>query len=90
MNITVAAAEWIENASCRTHPEPDLWYPDNPGRSTEHFRAIKICRSCPVRDKCLEHALSNDERAGIWGGYGERRRRELRRTNYVNRNGSHQ
>lgn len=88
MQILVSSAEWIENALCRTHPEPDLWYPDNPGRSNEHFRAIAICRTCPVRENCLEHALSNDERTGIWGGYGERRRRKLRRTNSLISNGS--
>jgi WhiB family redox-sensing transcriptional regulator len=32
-----------------------------------------------VRDECLEFALDNDERFGIWGGLSERERRKLKR-----------
>jgi WhiB family redox-sensing transcriptional regulator len=31
-----------------------------------------------VRPDCLEYALRNDERFGIWGGKSERERRRLR------------
>lgn len=40
----------------------------------EHFTqmaeetAKTICSACPVRDKCRDTALVNDERWGIWGG----------------------
>jgi WhiB family transcriptional regulator, redox-sensing transcriptional regulator len=33
---------------------------------------------CPVRAGCLEYALANDERFGIWGGLSERERRRLK------------
>ena len=39
----------------------------------------KVCRSCEVRAECLEYALENDERFGIWGGLSERERRRLKR-----------
>jgi WhiB family redox-sensing transcriptional regulator len=31
-----------------------------------------------VRTQCLEFALANDERFGIWGGLSERERRRVR------------
>jgi WhiB family redox-sensing transcriptional regulator len=32
-----------------------------------------------VRNECLEYALVNGEKFGIWGGLSERERRRLRR-----------
>ena len=34
--------------------------------------AKTICTTCEVRGECLEYALQNDERFGIWGGLSER------------------
>ena len=43
---------------------------------TWHERAL-----CAQTDRaeCLEYALENDERFGIWGGLSERERRKLKR-----------
>ena len=41
--------------------------------------AKAICSTCPVREACLEHALSAREREGIWGGATERERRRILR-----------
>lgn len=38
-----------------------------------------MCATCEVREECLEYALANDERFGIWGGLSERERRKLKR-----------
>ena len=38
-----------------------------------------MCTSCEVRAECLDYALANDERFGIWGGLSERERRKLKR-----------
>jgi WhiB family redox-sensing transcriptional regulator len=32
-----------------------------------------------VREECLQYALDNSEKFGIWGGLSERERRRLRR-----------
>lgn len=39
--------------------------------------AKQICDACPVRRQCLEVALKNHERYGIWGGLSSRERKAL-------------
>ena len=51
-------------------------FPEKGGSTRE---AKRICLGCEVRDACLEYALANDERFGIWGGLSERERRRLKR-----------
>jgi WhiB family redox-sensing transcriptional regulator len=38
-----------------------------------------------VREDCLEYALANGEKFGIWGGLSERERRRLRRQRAMQR-----
>ena len=66
---------WERDAAC-LDAEPETFYPDKGGSTRE---AKRICESCPVRSECLEYALANDERFGIWGGLSERERRRLQR-----------
>lgn len=54
----------------------DIWFPEKGGSVAQ---AKAICRGCPVRVPCLEYALENGERHGIWGGKSERERRKLAR-----------
>ena len=39
--------------------------------------AKEVCELCGVRAACLEYALSNREKAGVWGGATERERRRI-------------
>ena len=55
---------------------PDLFFPER-GASTRE--AKEVCRGCVVREDCLEYALANGEKFGIWGGLSERERRKIRR-----------
>lgn len=55
----------------------DLWFPDDAGNWSPSI-AKAVCHRCPVEDECLEYALENDERWGIWGGTSEGERRLLR------------
>jgi WhiB family transcriptional regulator, redox-sensing transcriptional regulator len=66
---------WQENALC-AETDPEAFFPEKGGSTRE---AKKICTGCEVRAECLEFALANDERFGIWGGLSERERRRLRR-----------
>lgn len=65
---------WKNGAIC-AQVDPEAFFPEK-GGSTK--AAKKICLSCTVRQECLEEALANDERFGIWGGLSERERRKLR------------
>lgn len=66
---------WQDQAAC-LGMDPDLFFPER-GASTRDAKSI--CNSCPVRVDCLEYALANGEKFGIWGGMSERERRRIRR-----------
>ncbi len=69
------AMEWQERALC-AQTDPEAFFPEKGGSTRE---AKRICSGCEVRAECLEYALENDERFGIWGGMSERERRKQRR-----------
>lgn len=70
MDIMMSAAvgrgrhDWQERANC-LGVDPDLFFPER-GASTRE--AKEVCRGCVVREDCLEFALANGEKFGIWGG----------------------
>ena len=64
---------WRQRAACRG-VDPDVFYPVSDEEAEE---AKSICRVCPVREACLEYALANRERDGVWGGATERERRRM-------------
>jgi WhiB family redox-sensing transcriptional regulator len=66
---------WQESALC-AQTDPEAFFPEKGGSTRE---AKRICVGCDVRAECLEYALANDERFGIWGGLSERERRRLKR-----------
>ena len=66
---------WQTRANCMG-VDPDLFFPER-GQSTRE--AKEVCKGCVVREDCLEYALANGEKFGIWGGMSERERRRLRR-----------
>lgn len=39
--------------------------------------AVTLCNTCPVKAKCLEHALSTPEFYGVWGGSTEEQRLQM-------------
>lgn len=66
---------WQADALC-AQTDPEAFFPEKGGSTRE---AKRICEGCEVRSECLDYALENDERFGIWGGLSERERRKLRR-----------
>ncbi len=69
-------AAWVADAACRGM-NPTLFFPER-GHTAELAKAV--CRSCPVRCQCLDLAMINGERFGVFGGMSERERRKLRRS----------
>jgi WhiB family redox-sensing transcriptional regulator len=56
--------------------DPEVFFPE---RGSSPRDAKRVCGSCPVTGECLEWALANDVRFGVWGGRSEADRRRLRR-----------
>lgn len=81
--------DWRLSGRCRTSygEKTDLFFGDDSGpdaRKEQGRRGrIKIakahCNECIVRPECLQFALDNNEKYGIWGGMTERERRKLRK-----------
>jgi WhiB family redox-sensing transcriptional regulator len=69
------APDWKDQALC-AETDPEAFFPEKGGSTRE---AKKVCTSCEVRAECLDFALGNDERFGIWGGLSERERRRLKK-----------
>ncbi len=70
---------WMDLGLC-TQTDPEAFFPERGGSARA---AKRVCASCPVQEQCLEYALRNDERFGVWGGLSERERRRLKRERRV-------
>jgi WhiB family transcriptional regulator, redox-sensing transcriptional regulator len=81
--LQTPARAWQRQANCMG-VDPDLFFPER-GASTRE--AKEVCRGCVVREDCLEYALANGEKFGIWGGLSERERRKIRRRRALERRG---
>jgi WhiB family redox-sensing transcriptional regulator len=73
--LRVEPQPWYELAACRGR-DADCFFPEKGGSTRA---AKRICQTCVVQAECLEYALANDERFGIWGGMSERERRRLKK-----------
>ena len=69
----VPQGDWVLQALC-AQVDNEIFFPDKGGSTLEGKR---ICEQCPVAAECLDYALENNERFGIWGGLSERERRKL-------------
>lgn len=67
---------WQVDANC-IGVDPDIFFPER-GASTKEAKSI--CAACKAKTDCLNYALDNGEKFGIWGGTSERERRRLRRS----------
>ena len=81
MAATLTKEQWHARAACRG-PQTEVFFPppDNE-RKDERIRrerqAKAICRTCPVREACLDYAIRIREPHGIWGGLNELERRVI-------------
>ena len=67
-------AAWMDQARCKGE-DTNLFFPER-GHPTDYAKAL--CAACPVRQECLDYALSHGERHGVWGGLAERSRRDAK------------
>lgn len=64
---------WFKLAACLDVSV--TFYPnDKPGEA----KAKEICLTCPVQKDCLDYAIQNKEKFGIWGGLNEKERKKVK------------
>lgn len=72
---------WQLRAACRGPQSAVFFPPATFERKDEKLdreaRAKEICRTCPVKEPCLDYAVRIREPHGIWGGLNEAERRNL-------------
>lgn len=73
--LGIVPPAWTRDALC-AEADPECFFPEKGGSTRE---AKATCRSCAVQVECLDYALANEERFGVWGGVSERDRRRLLR-----------
>lgn len=76
--------EWLSYALCKGmdtndfYPEPGtLGY----GKAVAKMKAL--CKMCPVKTNCLDEAIKNKEKYGIWGGLLPRERNNIAKSRLV-------
>lgn len=77
---TVENYEWQFKAACVGMDSNAFFYePAERGHSKmKKIRAAKaVCKTCPVINECLKHALDAEEPYGVWGGLSEEERQVL-------------
>lgn len=75
----MADDNWRDRAACREH-DPSLWFPERVDGQDNHGREAKaVCAQCSAIVPCLEQAIDEGEKVGIWGGAGGDLLRWLRR-----------
>lgn len=74
--VTVDAPITIDTtqAACLDF-DPDLWFAENDSIAIRDAKAI--CRSCPIRQACLDQAIFADIPHGIYGGLTADERRKI-------------
>ena len=79
----MSTAPYFDGTQPCASMDPEIFFPeDKQGRASreDHWEiafAKGICQDCPIRNLCLEYALTADEEFGIWGGFTTSERRAL-------------
>lgn len=70
--------QWMDLAKCG--PDDGIkWFPEQ-GEAHLTIVAKKFCSDCPVRERCLKFALTNEIMQGVWGGKSPKERERLLRS----------
>ena len=74
--MTARELSWQDHGLC-AEVDPDLFFPEKGGGVQAAYR---VCAQCPVKQECLDFALDNHIREGIWGGTSDNARRAMHDT----------
>ncbi len=83
--------DWHTHAACYGNTQTMYGIDDRASRNDRaagyhtpaEARAVAICNTCPVKTECLQHAIDNDERWGVWGGTTPRERWDQRKKHAI-------
>jgi len=70
LRITDVDRSWRIHSACADHF--DVFFD---WKRVEEAKTI--CGTCTVREQCLQFAIDNDERDGVWGGLTAKERKAL-------------
>jgi WhiB family transcriptional regulator, redox-sensing transcriptional regulator len=68
--------DWMEDAACKG-TGLDMFFPISGSPAAP---AQEMCDGCEVREQCLNYAVKNNIRYGVWGGLSERHLNRYRMT----------
>ena len=71
-----APPPWTDAALC-AQVDQEMFFPE---KGSSNHNAKRICRGCPVREKCLDFALQHDIEHGVFGGLSVKERKRILRT----------
>ncbi len=76
--------DWTDQSACLniTKEQRDRYFfPGTSGRPaperTYDYARQTWCDNCPVKAECLQFAVDNHEKHGLWGGYSPAQRRSM-------------
>jgi WhiB family redox-sensing transcriptional regulator len=69
--------DWRSESACLT-ADPDIFFPDETTKESV-AEAKSFCGQCKVQMVCLDFALRNGEKTGVFGGLDENERKPLAR-----------
>ena len=78
--MSVITINWLDQAACLGKGS-DLFYADaiyTAENKKVIAKAKLFCKSCPVVADCLQYAINNDERFGVWGSFSAKERSTIK------------
>ena len=78
-DIAMVRPSWFAHAAC-AGADIETFFPS---RGEDCRDARLICDGCPVREACLDFALTTGQAFGVWGGLTEHQRRRARQERRV-------
>lgn len=71
---TAIVDDWRDQSACRD-ADPETFFPA-PSDTAGIAEALNHCAVCPVKQRCLQYAISTRQEYGVWGGLSENEVRE--------------
>jgi WhiB family redox-sensing transcriptional regulator len=74
--ILYSDLSWHDKALCKgsTH----IFFSER-GANEDVYQAKLICSKCPVSSECLNYAMTNNIKHGVWGGFSRKQRIKIKK-----------